>query len=450
MSEPSKPEHGEPPSGFAKFIQTYSTFLSTFVIGVAGLVATSIWQYRQGEISRQQADAQTEMSREKARSDWRIARAEILAKNLDVLSSAKPDTADKRFGVLLSLTRGDMIDAELAISYALELGKVSAQYMRTILISTKDKNYDQLARAFAPTCLQRYGITRPVEACKDDQMEDRSQAIADLIRDELDAQDQVPGGVADRRVGPMSLLVDEQEVQRNALHLAWLFEPYLQGIYEHRRWKDIERFEAFSPGAHLVAALTFATARTGELLSEDETRQIADFHGQRRQWLASYALGRKCEPDCRAHLVEFMLSTVYEAEGQYDQVLKEVLRRPRAESRQSITEIHKRLLWCQIDPDDLALLRDHVLVPSVQELLAAPPKDPAVLSDLMTLLPLVPPPTDAAPLAAWNAARAQIKTNARLEKVFVAHDGSAHRQRANPPSSLKSGNFCGVAESPAQ
>jgi hypothetical protein len=90
------------------------------------------------------------------------------------------------------------------------------------------------------------------------------------------------------------------------------------------------------------------------------------------------------------------------------------------------------------------------LVPSVQELLAAPPKDPAVLSDLMTLLPLVPPPTDAAPLAAWNAARAQIKTNARLEKVFVAHDGSAHRQRANPPSSLKSGNFCGVAESPAQ
>src|SRR5438046_9119632 len=125
-------------SSFARFIQTYSTFLSTFVIGVAGLVATSIWQYRQGEISRQQAEAQTEMAREKARSDWRIARAEILSKNLDVLSKQGPDTADKRFGVLLSLTRGDMIDAELAVSYALELGKDSPLYMRTILGSAKD------------------------------------------------------------------------------------------------------------------------------------------------------------------------------------------------------------------------------------------------------------------------------------------------------------------------
>ena len=166
---------------FARFIHTYSTFLSTFVIGVAGLVATSIWQYRQGEISRTQAEAQTEMAREKARSDWRIARAEILAKNLDVLSTQKPETADKRFGVLLSLTRGEMIDAELAVSYALELGKDSPLYMRTILSSTKDKNYHQLARAFAMTCLQRFGVTRPVQLCKDDALEERSQAIADRI-----------------------------------------------------------------------------------------------------------------------------------------------------------------------------------------------------------------------------------------------------------------------------
>src|SRR3954453_4792371 len=99
--------HQETGSAFARFIQTYSTFLSTFVIGVAGLVATSIWQYRQGEVSRQQAEGQTEMAREKARSDWRIARAEILAKNLDVLSQQGPLSADRRFGVLLSLTRGD-------------------------------------------------------------------------------------------------------------------------------------------------------------------------------------------------------------------------------------------------------------------------------------------------------------------------------------------------------
>src|SRR5205085_11294778 len=103
----------------------------------------------------------------------------------------------------------------------------------------------------------------------------------------------------------MMLLLDEEEVQRSAGKLSWLFEPYLQAAYEHRKWKEIDRFEAFSPGARLVAALTLATARTGELLSEEETRQQAAFHAQRRQWLASYALGRRCDPECRARLLAF-------------------------------------------------------------------------------------------------------------------------------------------------
>src|SRR5688572_20660929 len=210
MADTPQPETG---SAFARFIQTYSTFLSTFVIGVAGLVATSIWQYRQGEISRTQAEAQTEMAREKARSDWRIARAEILAKNLDVLSTQKPETADKRFGVLLSLTRGDMIDAELAVSYALELGKDSPLYMRTILGSTKEKNYHQLGRAFALTCLQRFGVQREVDICKSDLLQERSQAIADLVQDEMETLVQNGGNL---RQGPMMLLIDEDDVQRNA------------------------------------------------------------------------------------------------------------------------------------------------------------------------------------------------------------------------------------------
>jgi hypothetical protein len=429
-------------SAFARFIQTYSTFLSTFVIGVAGLVATSIWQYRQGEISRTQAEAQTEMAREKARSDWRIARAEILAKNLDVLSTTKPETADKRFGVLLSLTRGDMIDAELAVSYALELGKDSPLYMRTILSSTKEKNYHQLARAFAMTCLQRFGTTRPVEMCKDDALEERSGAIADLIKDEMEAQDQLGG---DPRQGPMMLLLDEDEVQRNAGKLSWLFEPYLQASYEHRKWKEIERFESFSPGARLVAALTLATARTGELLSEAETRQLGDFHAKRRQWLASYALSRQCDPECRARLLEFMLSTVQEAEGQYDDVIKQLLLRPRVESGRAIDQMHARLLWCQIDPEDLALLRDHVLVPTVQATVAAAPKDQAVVDDLISLFALVPPPTDPEPLASYNAVRAAIKPNARLERLFVTREGNARRQRTSPPPMIKKVNFCGVS-----
>jgi hypothetical protein len=440
MADTQQPETG---SAFARFIQTYSTFLSTFVIGVAGLVATSIWQYRQGEISRTQAEAQTEMSREKARSDWRIARAEILAKNLDVLSTQKPETADKRFGVLLSLTRGDMIDAELAVSYALELGKDSPLYMRTILGSTKEKNYHQLARAFALTCLQRFGVQRQVEICKDDLLEERSQAIADLVQDEMESMDQNGG---DRRLGPMMLLVDEDDVQRNASKLSWLFEPYLQGAYEHRKWKELDRFEAFSAGARLVAALTLATARTGELLSEEETRQLGEFHNKRRKWLASYALGRQCDSECRARLLEFMLSTVQEAEGQYDDVMKQVLLRSRVESSRAIAAMHARLLWCQIDPDDQNLLRDRVLVPTVQAATASPPKDPAVVDDLVSLFALVPPPADPGPLAAYNTARSALKTNQRLDRLFSTREANARRQRTNPPPMIRRVNFCGVAE----
>jgi hypothetical protein len=48
MSSPTPPA---PPSSsrfsrLGEFIEKYSSFLSSFVIGMAGLIATSIWQYR--------------------------------------------------------------------------------------------------------------------------------------------------------------------------------------------------------------------------------------------------------------------------------------------------------------------------------------------------------------------------------------------------------------------
>ena len=163
MSGPSSPEKSLPadgakrvvePSRFGHFIQTYSGFLSSFVIGVAGLVATSIWQYRQSVNAEKAAASEQAIAQTKAENDWRIARAEILAKNLNILASQAPDTADQRFGVLLSLTRGSILDPELAVSYALELGKVNADYMRSVLASTTDKNYWQLARATPKRCRQ--------------------------------------------------------------------------------------------------------------------------------------------------------------------------------------------------------------------------------------------------------------------------------------------------------
>jgi hypothetical protein len=316
------------PSKFGHFIQTYSAFLSSFVIGVAGLIATSIWQYRQSQIAEEQSHAQQAAAKAKADSDWRIARAEILGKNLNVLSAQGANTADQRFGVLLSLTRGNIIDPELAVSYALELGRDNADYMRSVLASTTDKNYWQLAQAFKLTCLQRFGVARAAEICKDDKLAERSDAIAQLFQDELEAA----SAVNDVQHGPMSVLRDERQVQEWPGKMAWLFEPYLQDLYERRLWKDIDHFESASIGARLVGALVLATARTGELVSASEASRVEAFHADQRKWLVSYLLGSTCDADCRGRLVDVMLSSYGEAQGDYDEPLKRLLLQPRGEA----------------------------------------------------------------------------------------------------------------------
>ena len=218
------------------------------------------------------------------------------------------DSADQRFGVLLSLTRGAIIDPELAVSYALELGKDNADYMRAVLASTAQKNYDQLAQALRMTCLQRFGVERAAEICKDDALADRSDAIAQLIQDEMEARRTAPGAT---RQGP-AVVADatSASVQARPGKLAWLFEPYLQDLYERRQWKEIAALRGVSPGARLVAALVLATARTGELVSDERGRQLDEFHAERRKWLVGYLLGRSCDPDCRGKLVDVMLSLV--------------------------------------------------------------------------------------------------------------------------------------------
>ncbi|HXI59558.1 MAG TPA: hypothetical protein VNO55_26000, partial [Polyangia bacterium] len=328
-------------SKIGRFIQTYSSFLSSFVIGVAGLVATSIWQYRQSQTAAETARSEQTIARTKADNDWRIARAEILSKNLNVLSTQGPNTADQRFGVLLSLTRGSIIDPELAVSYALELGKDNAGYMRAVLASTANKNYMQLAEAFKLTCLQRFGVQRAAEICKDDKLADRSDSIAQLIQDETQAA--ADAGFA--QAGPMVLLRNEREVQAHPGRLAWLFEPVLQDFYERRQWKEIAKFEETSAGAHLVGSLVLATARTGELLSSSEAAALQKFHSDQRQWLVTYLGSNSCDPECRGKLVDVMLSSYGEAQGDYDEPMKKLLHQPRAEAGPSLATFHSRILW---------------------------------------------------------------------------------------------------------
>src|SRR5262249_34456874 len=240
-----------------------------------------------------QAASEQAIARTKADNDWRIARAEILSKNLNVLSTTGPQTADQRFGVLLSLTRGAILDPELAVSYALELGKDNPSYMRAVLEATEAKNYSQLAQAFKMTCIQRFGVEKAAEICKDDALSERSDAIAQVFQDELEAvtaANQPPGA------GPLSILKDERGGGGFRGKMAWVFEPYLQDLYERRQWQEIDRFEKFSVGARAVAALVLATARTGELVSASESAELDKFHADRRKWLVGYLLGRSCHP----------------------------------------------------------------------------------------------------------------------------------------------------------
>jgi hypothetical protein len=434
-------------SKLAKFLQEYHGPLSTLFLGLAGLVATSIWQYRQSVTAAQQAKSEQAIARTKADNDWRIARAEILSKNLNILSTQGPQTADQRFGVLLSLTRGAILDPELAVSYALELGKDNASYMRAVLEATAEKNYSQLAQAFKMTCMQRFGVEKAAEICKDDALSDRSDAIAQVVQDELEAVSAADQPAAH---GPMAILKDEREVQSFPGKMAWLFEPYLQDLYERRQWPDIDRFEKFSPGAQLVAALVLATARTGELVSASESAELDKFHAARRKWLVAYLLGRTCDPDCRGKLVDVMLSSYGEAEGDYDEAIKRLLRQPHAEAAPTFGHLHARLLWCQVDADDLASFRDRVLAPLLTEALTAPKPDGQLVEDLVGLIALVPEPAATADPKAqdgWKKMMAALPLHGgdRAQRALTTRRAASARERANPPPMIKKVNFCNAA-----
>jgi hypothetical protein len=435
-------------SKLGRFIQTYHGFLSSFVIGVAGLVATSIWQYRQSQIASEQARSEQAIAKTKAENDWRIARADILAKNLNVLATQGPNTADQRFGVLLSLTRGSIIDPELAVSYALELGKDNPSYMRAVLEATAQKNYDQLAQAFKMTCLQRFGVQRAADICKDDALADRSDAIAQVLQDELEATTALS---APPEAGPLSLLRDEREVLAFPGKMAWLFEPYLQDLYERRQWQDISHFENFSPGSRLVGALVLATARTGELVSNTEAADLEKFHAGHRKWLVSYLLGRSCDADCRGKLVDVMLSSYGEAQGDYDEPIRRLLLQPHTEAAPALGHLHARLLWCQVDADDLVEFRNRVLVPALAQALTdvsskGSKTDPTQAEDLAGLAALVPEPAasdDFKAQAAWKALPAALAhAGDRYLRTFNNKRAAAARERANPPPMVKKLSFC--------
>jgi hypothetical protein len=436
------------PGRVGKFIQTYSSFLSTFVIGAAGLVATSIWQYRQAETAAHQAESQQRIAAAQAENSWRIERAEILAKNLGVLSSAGPSTAEQRYGALLSLTRGNILDPELAVSYALELGKDNADYMKSVLNSTQDKSYARLATAFELSCQQRFGVTRNVPICPPENHVERSAAIADLFADEID--DAHSKG---QKGGPTELLLDERSVQSMPLKLTALFGHYLTDLFERRQFTAVEQFENISVGARLISALVLAPNQPNSFVAASEAQEVERFHQQRANWLKQYLFGQSCTGECKGKLVDIMLTQYVEANGRYDAALRELFARPRGEVAMALARLHSRLLQCQVSAEDGNALRDVVLIPAlVDAVKRSSPSDQTLLDDVLGLLALTPAPgygpSEQSVRAAWESALTSARqlAGAQYNVAFTQRRASVQVTRKSPPSKLKKTIFCTAEE----
>jgi hypothetical protein len=436
------------PSRVGSFIQTYHSFLSSFVIGAAGLVATSIWQYRQSEIAGKQAESSQQIAKAQAENNWRIERAEILSKNLDVLSASGPETVERRYGVLLSLTRGNILDAELAVSYALELGKDSPIYMKSVLLSTADKSYARLASSYELSCQQRFGVTRDVPSCPKENHVERSLALNELFAEESDA--------ARRRnqPGPLELLKDERSVQNSLLKLSSLFSNYLLELFERRQKADIEHFEASSPGAHLISALVLSPTQPNAFVAASDAPAVEAMHKARAEWLRNYVYSNVCNGECRGKLVDIMLTWFSEAQGRYDGAFKELFTRDRAEVAVGVSHLQTRLLQCQVDVTDAEALRDRVLVPSLLNAAKKKPFDQALLEDVLGLLALTPDPGFAPdPLsiklrADWEASIAAARdTHPEVyNEAFTLRRISAQVTRKAPPAKMQKTMFCTAEE----
>jgi hypothetical protein len=419
--------------------------MSSFVIGAAGLIATSIWQYRQSEIARHTAESQQQIAATQAENSWRIQRAEILSKNVSVLSSAGENTVEQRYGVLLSLARGNLLDPELAMSYALELGKHNPEYMKSVLATVSEKSYGRLAGAFELTCEQRFGFARDVPICKADAYLGRARAIAQLFGDEIDDAPDV------KKAGPMKLLKDEHDVQAAPLRFAWLFAPYLSSLYDRRQWQEIEQFESYSPGARLTSALVLGPTRS-ELVATSEVVMVDKFHDARAFWLVEYMLGPTCDAECKGRLIDIMITSHTEVAGRFDAGLIKLLHRPRAEAGIALGRMHTRLLACQVEDDHVAGLRDQVLVPALEQELSKPAPEKLKVEELLSLCVLAPDPPAPVKGAStpqrdrWQAAidKAKSLMGDQFRRVFDVRRAAAEASRKNPRDQLRDAMFCGA------
>ena len=140
-----------------------------------------------------------------------------------------------------------------------------------------------------------------------------------------------------------------------------------------------------------------------------------------------------------------MLSSYGEAEGDYDEPLQRLLRQPHAEAAPTFGHLHARLLWCQVDADDLHQFRDRVLVPLVTEALGRRrSRTPQLIEDLVGLIALVPEPpaTDAKAQDAWKKMLAALPhAGEHAQKTLATRNGSLGARAREPAADDQEGEL---------
>lgn len=446
----------KPRSGLAEFVSANTNVVSSFVIGIAGLAVTSTYQCNQGELQKKQAEAQMKIAREQADNSWRIERAKILSENLKTLTARGGDTVEQRYGVLLSLLRGSILEPDVAVSYALELGRDNPEYMRSVLtnIDRKDEQYyRRLEAAYVVTCEQRYGVSSQlVSQCSTDKMSERSAALALTMMDNLEDPNALddPGS-------PVNLMADERAVYPNLFRLVGLFSPFLHDLYERRIWDRIDKVMSKNAGARLVATLSLAVA-SNELATDTEADKA--LRSRIQAYVEGYLAGTACDSECRVRVFGFVVSNLGKSRGIFEKALRSTFRSPRPTIEPLLVRLSTRLQYCQHDPADGPLMRDNVLMPTLIDELSQPKPDPTKVDELIALIALLPEPS--LPNESWTKLMEQLAKlpGGRYPKLLIDRRIEVQKQRRTsiPPlgpvrslqANKKRPNFCtGSDEDPA-